>query len=92
MNKKEIINLIAEQTQQDKQTVDKVLSAFFAFVSFSLINNVTVRLVRFGIFGTKERKQRVGINPKTGKELIVPKRSVIYFKPSKMLKKAVRGN
>jgi integration host factor subunit beta len=39
----------------------------------------------FGSFRTRERKPRVGRNPKTGVSVDVPAKKVSYFKPSKEL-------
>ena len=44
-----------------------------------------VQISGFGTFIVKDRKGKVGRNPRTGEEVPVPDRKVIIFKPSKKL-------
>jgi integration host factor subunit beta len=47
----------------------------------------------FGSFRTRQRKPRVGRNPKTGERVEVPAKKIPFFKPSKELKDLVNeGN
>jgi len=43
----------------------------------------------FGSFRTRQRKPRVGRNPKTGERVEVPAKKIPFFKPSKELKDLV---
>jgi integration host factor subunit beta len=43
----------------------------------------------FGSFRTRQRKPRVGRNPKTGDRVEVPAKKIPFFKPSKELKDLV---
>jgi len=43
----------------------------------------------FGSFRTRQRKPRVGRNPKTGDRVDVPAKKIPFFKPSKELKDVV---
>jgi integration host factor subunit beta len=43
----------------------------------------------FGSFRTRQRKPRVGRNPKTGDRVEVPPKTIPFFKPSKELKDMV---
>ena len=42
-----------------------------------------VKLSNFGTFTIREKKARVGRNPKTKEEKIISSRKVVLFKPSK---------
>ena len=46
----------------------------------------TVKLSSFGSFVVRKKGQRIGRNPKTGKEVPIPPRRVMVFKPSATLK------
>jgi integration host factor subunit alpha len=46
----------------------------------------TVKLSSFGSFVVRKKGQRIGRNPKTGKEVPIPPRRVMVFKPSTTLK------
>jgi integration host factor subunit beta len=46
----------------------------------------------FGSFRTRQRKPRVGRNPKTGDRVEVPAKKIPFFKPSKELKDLVNNS
>ena len=50
-----------------------------------------VKLTNFGTFAVREKADRVGRNPKTGKVVTISARKVISFRASKQLKARVRG-
>jgi integration host factor subunit alpha len=51
----------------------------------------TVKLSSFGSFVVREKGQRMGRNPKTGKEAVISARRVLMFKPSAVLKQRING-
>src|SRR3954464_11094705 len=52
----------------------------------------TVKLSSFGSFVVRKKGQRVGRNPKTGKEVPISPRRVMVFKPSAILKHRINSN
>ena len=48
-----------------------------------------VKLSSFGTFALRDKKPRIGRNPKTGVEAEISSRRVISFKPSQTMRKAV---
>ena len=51
----------------------------------------TVKLSSFGSFVVRKKGQRVGRNPKTGKEVPISPRRVMVFKPSAILKQRINA-
>src|SRR5690242_1447714 len=51
----------------------------------------TVKLSSFGSFVVRNKGQRVGRNPKTGKEVPISPRRVMVFKPSAILKHRINS-
>jgi integration host factor subunit alpha len=49
----------------------------------------TVKLSSFGSFVVRKKGQRMGRNPKTGKEVPISPRRVMVFKPSPVLKQQI---
>ena len=49
----------------------------------------TVKLSSFGSFVVRKKGQRMGRNPNTGKEVPIPPRRVMVFKPSDLLKQQI---
>ena len=65
--------------------VDSVLSE----ILMSLINGDDVKISSFGTFIVREKKERIGRNPKTGEEVPITARSVVTFRASNVLKSKV---
>lgn len=86
MNKAEIIDKIAGQTQLSKTDVEKIMSCFFEAVKDTLKDKQNVRLVGFGTFSASQRKARTGRNPQTGEEIHIPPCHYPKFKPGKEFK------
>jgi nucleoid DNA-binding protein len=65
-----------------QKTVDLILDTIKA----RLTRGEKVLLSGFGCFRVVSRKDRRGINPKTGESITIPGRKAIRFKPSRYLK------
>jgi len=50
-----------------------------------------VKLSSFGSFVVRKKGQRIGRNPKTGKEVPISPRRVMVFKPSAILKQRINS-
>jgi DNA-binding protein HU-beta len=92
MTKSEIINKLAEKTNVDKMTTEKVLAGFEELVIENLQAGKEVTLTGFGTFLAKFRSARKGVNPQRPTEKIdMPATTVPKFKAGKTLKDALKG-
>ncbi len=57
----------------------------------ALVIGETVKLSKFGTFSVRDKRERMGRNPKTGREVPITKRRVLVFKPSNILKQRVNS-
>jgi nucleoid DNA-binding protein len=89
LNKADLVDIIAEGTGLTKVETAAVIDAFLATISYALSKGERVELRRFGTFSLKERKAKVGRNPKTGEVVPIPPRKVPHFKPSPELRKFI---
>lgn len=55
-------------------------------VSDCIVRGESVKLSSFGSFLVRSKGERIGRNPKTGKEVPISPRRVMVFKPSNVLK------
>ena len=58
-------------------------------ISITLAAGESVKLSSFGSFGIREKGERVGRNPKTGKEVPITPRRVLVFRPSNVMKERI---
>jgi integration host factor subunit alpha len=57
----------------------------------SIVSGESVKLSSFGSFLVRQKGQRIGRNPKTGREVPIPPRRVTVFKPSNIMKKRINS-
>ncbi|MCD8552999.1 MULTISPECIES: HU family DNA-binding protein [Seleniivibrio] len=89
MNKKELIEKIAEMSGLKKSDAEKALKAFEEATVEALKANDKVTLVGFGTFSVSERKERKGRNPQSGKEMTIPSKRVPKFTAGKLFKDSI---
>jgi len=58
-------------------------------VSDALVGGDNVKISSFGTFSLRDKKARVGRNPKTGEEVPITPRRVLTFRPSQLMKERV---
>jgi DNA-binding protein HU-beta len=90
MNKTELVKAIADKANLKVIDTEKMVNTFIDIVSDELSNKGKVTLVGFGTFAVSHRKQRTGVNPKTGTKLTINAKDVPVFKPGKALKDRVK--
>ena len=89
MNKTDLINSVAEQTGLAKGDATKAVESVITAVTNALRGGDQVALVGFGTFSVRDRKARVGRNPRTGETIQIPASRNPVFKAGKGLKEAV---
>ena len=90
MNKTDLINAVADHAELSKKDAGKAVDAFVAAVTEALKKGEKVQLVGFGTFEVRERAERKGRNPQTGKEMKIAAKKAPVFKAGKALKDAVK--
>ena len=63
-----------------------MLETVLEHISKALIDGEIVKLSSFGTFTSRQKRERIGRNPKTGVAATINARRVISFKPSKLMK------
>ena len=58
-------------------------------ISQALLRGETVKLAGFGTFSLRDKKQRIGRNPKTGEAVPITPRRVLVFKASHVMRERV---
>jgi nucleoid DNA-binding protein len=90
MTKKDIVLKIAAETGVKQIDVKKVVQRTLDHIVASLERGETVELRNFGVFKVRQRRGRLGRNPRTGQEVPVPPKKVVVFKPGLEMKAQVK--
>lgn len=91
MNRKDLIDALADKTDSSKADADRNIAALIEIITGALKKGDNVALVGFGSFEVRKRAARMGRNPKTGAELKIKAAKVPAFKAGATLKAAVNG-
>ena len=91
MTKADLIENVARAAQMSRKDSEIIVETIFESVVKSLRAGDKVEIRGFGSFRTRQRRPRIGRNPKTGTRVEVPAKTIPYFKPSKDLKDLVNS-
>ncbi len=86
MTKADLIDEVSRAVEMSRKDSEVIVETIFESIVQALRASDKIEVRGFGSFRTRERKSRVGRNPKTGERVEVPPKRVPYFKPSKELK------
>lgn len=89
MNKKELIDSVAEAAELTKEVAGVAVDAMLDTITNTLKSGDSVRIAGFGNFEVTKRKESTGRNPRTGEPVKIPASNVPKFKAGKGLKDAV---
>lgn len=89
MNKTELIMAVAGETGLTKKDVETMLNATMKAITDALAQEDKVQIVGFGSFEVKHRAERMGRNPRTKEDVMIPASKTPAFKAGKALRDAV---
>ena len=89
LTKKDLINQIYMQIGFSKLVSENLIDDFLSLLVENLIKEKKIKLSKFGTFTIREKKERIGRNPKTRENKIIKARKVVLFKPSREFKEFV---
>ena len=86
MTKADLIEDVAGAVEMSRKDSEIIVETIFESIVKSLRAGDKIEIRGFGSFRTRQRRGRVGRNPKTGAKVEVPPKKIPFFKPSKELK------
>ena len=91
MTKAAIVNDVYERVGVTKKEAAEYVEAVFETMKDTLEDGEEVKISGFGKFEVRQKGERVGRNPRTGEEIMIPERKVPRFKVSQVLKDELNG-
>jgi integration host factor subunit alpha len=85
----ELTEALVQETNKTRQECAQFLEDMLSAMETALVEGETVKLSRFGNFVVRQKRERVGRNPKTGQEVPITPRRVVTFRPSQLLRERV---
>ena len=91
MTKADLVEEVIRATELPRKESEAIVETIFDSIIQALQTGDKIEIRGFGSFRTRQRRGRVGRNPKTGAKVEVPPKRIPFFKPSKELKDFVNG-
>ena len=89
LTKKDLVNLVYMQLGFSKQISENLIEDFLSTIVSNIKQEKKLKLSKFGTFTIREKKSRIGRNPKTKEAKMISSRDVVLFKPSKEFKEFI---
>ena len=86
LTKKDLVNLVYMQLGFSKQISENLIEDFLSTIVSNIKQEKKLKLSKFGTFSIRQKKSRIGRNPKTKETKMISSREVVLFKPSKDFK------
>ena len=89
LTKRDLVNLVYMQLGFSKQISESLIEDFLSTIVSNIKNEKKLKLSKFGTFTIRNKKSRIGRNPKTKETKVISSRDVVLFKPSKEFREFV---
>ena len=89
VNKSDIINLVSQTKKLNLSDTEYSIKKLIEYMSLNLYQGERIEIRGFGTFCIRDRKSIRARNPKSGESIELPKRSIPYFRASKLLKQRI---
>ena len=89
LTKKDLVNLVYMQLGFSKKISENLIEDFLLTIISNLKDEKKLKLSKFGTFSIRQKKSRIGRNPKTKETKVISSRKVVLFKPSKEFKEFI---
>ena len=86
LTKKDLVNVVYMQLGFSKQISENLIDDFLSTIVLNIKIEKKLKLSKFGTFTIRQKKSRIGRNPKTKEKKMISSRDVVLFKPSKEFK------
>jgi integration host factor subunit beta len=92
MTKADLVDKVTALGDLTRRDGEVIVDTLFEAVIGALKGGDKIEIRGFGSFRTRQRRGRIGRNPKTGEKVDVPAKKIPFFKPSKELKDFVNNS
>lgn len=90
MTRSDLVELLAERFDQlTQRDTEAAVKAILDAMADALARGHRIEIRGFGSFSINRRPPRIGRNPRSGEQVVVPEKLVPHFKPGKALREAV---
>jgi integration host factor subunit beta len=92
LTKADLVVEVSRAAEISRHEATDVVELVLDTIVSALHRGDKIEIRNFGSFRTRQRRARIGRNPKTGARVEVPPKKIPYFKPSKELLQLVNAH
>jgi len=89
VTKAHIVERASGETVTTKTLAGRIVDEVFETIKETLARGESVKVVKFGVFSTRDKKERIGRDINTGEPIRISARRVVRFKASRILLAAI---
>jgi integration host factor subunit alpha len=91
LTRKELALSVTNKLGISQRNAAEIVDTVFATLKNTLVGGESIKLVQFGSFVVRDKSPRRGRNPKTGESMLITKRQMVNFRPSRQLRERLNG-
>ena len=91
LTKANIVDAVYSRTNLTKTDASDYVNEVLELMKETLEEGEEIKVSGFGKFEVRHKGERMGRNPRTGDEILIPERKVLRFKVSQVLKDELNG-
>lgn len=91
LTKADLVERVREETGLPRTEASELVELVLETMKATMEAGETIKISGFGSFVVRAKAARRGRNPKTAESIVLPKRRVLTFKPSHVLRAVVNG-
>ncbi len=92
LTKANIVDTVYARTDLTKKEASNYVNQVLELMKETLEGGEEIKVSGFGKFEVRKKGERIGRNPRTGDEILIPERKVLRFKVSQVLKDELNEN
>ena len=92
LTRADLADAISREVGVSREEAVELVESFLGEISSALIQGDQVKLSSFGSFGLRDKGERIGRNPKTGEQVPITSRRVLFFRPSNLIKERINAS
>ena len=89
VTRKELAISINGKLGVSQRNAAEIVDSVFDAMKKTLVNGESIKLVQFGTLSVRDKSPRKGRNPRTGESMVITKRKMVSFRPSKKLRERI---
>ena len=91
LTRADLAETVVQKVGLPRNELQDMVELVIKVLSDRLAEGEAVKLSSFGSFNIRQKGERVGRNPKTGKEVPITPRRVLVFRPSNIMKDRINA-